>query len=71
MGLQKNTTIFGGVRQEVFLISLKLFCNFIEIALHHGCSPVNLLHIFRTPFPRKPLDGCFSIFSLYENLYRK
>ena len=23
--------------------------NFIEIALRHGCSPVNLLHIFRTP----------------------
>ena len=32
-------------------------CNFnkvaIEIALRHRCSPVNLLHIFRTPFPRK------------------
>ena len=25
---------------------------FIEITLWHGCSPVNLLHIFRTPFPR-------------------
>ena len=24
--------------------------NFIEIAFRHGCSPVNLLHIFRTPF---------------------
>ena len=24
--------------------------NFIEITLRHGCSPVNLLHIFRTPF---------------------
>ena len=24
--------------------------NFIEIALRHGCSPVYLLHIFRTPF---------------------
>ena len=21
-----------------------------EITLRHGCSPVNLLHIFRTPF---------------------
>ena len=29
-----------------------LLCNFIEITLRHGCSPVNLLHIFRTPFPR-------------------
>ena len=26
--------------------------NFIEIALHHVCSPVNLLHIFRKPFPK-------------------
>ena len=24
--------------------------NFIEIALWHGCSPVNLLHICRTHF---------------------
>ena len=24
--------------------------NFIEIELRHGCSPINLLHIFRTPF---------------------
>ena len=33
-------------------ISIKLLCNFTEIALRHGCSPVNLLHIFRTSFPR-------------------
>ena len=26
--------------------------NFIEIALSHGCSPVNLLHILRTPFSK-------------------
>ena len=26
--------------------------NFIEIALRYGCSPVNLLHIFKTPFPK-------------------
>ena len=25
-------------------------CNFIEIALRHGCSPLNLLHNFRKPF---------------------
>ena len=24
--------------------------NFIEITLRHGCSPANLLHIFRAPF---------------------
>ena len=26
--------------------------NFIEITVRHGCSPVNLLHIFRTPFSK-------------------
>ena len=26
--------------------------NLIEITLRHGCSPANLLHIFRTPFSR-------------------
>ena len=31
--------------------SIKLLCNFIEIALRHGCTLVNLLHIFRTPIP--------------------
>ena len=31
-------------------ISIKLLCNFIKITLWYGCSPVNLLHIFRTPF---------------------
>ena len=30
-------------------ISIKLLFSFIEIALRHGCSPVKLLHIFRTP----------------------
>ena len=28
----------------------KCHFNFIEITLRHGCSPVNLLHNFRTPF---------------------
>ena len=26
--------------------------NFFGIALRHGCSPVNFLHIFRTSFPK-------------------
>ena len=28
----------------------KVASNFIEIVFRHWCSPVNLLHIFRTPF---------------------
>ena len=47
-------------------ISIKLQSNFIEIALWHECSPVNLLPIFRTPFPRKTSGGCFwSWYRLY------
>ena len=46
-----------------------LLYNFIEITLRHGCSPVNLLHIFRTLFPKAnsglllldvQLNGCKS-----------
>ena len=33
-------------------ISIKLQSNFIKITLRHGCSPENLLYIFRTPSPK-------------------
>ena len=33
-------------------VALQLLFNFIEVALWHGCFPVNLLHIFRTPFSK-------------------
>ena len=46
------------------VISIKLLCNFIEITLQHGCSLINLLHFFRTPFLRTPLGGCFSKYYL-------
>ena len=34
-----------------------LLCNFVETTLRHGCSPVNLLYIFRTPFPENISGG--------------
>ena len=34
------------------VISITLQRNFFEITLRHGCSPVNLLHIFRTPYSK-------------------
>ena len=37
-------------RSYVFADLMYIFSDFIEIALQHGCSPVNLLHIFITPF---------------------
>ena len=39
------------------VISIKLQSNFIEIRLRHGCSPVNLLHIIRTPSPKNTSGG--------------
>ena len=38
-------------------ISVKLLCNFIEIALQHGWSPVNLLNIFTAPFSKNTFEG--------------
>ena len=35
-----------------------------EIRLRHECFPINLLHIFRTPFLRTPLQGCFCSFNI-------
>ena len=34
------------------VISIKLQSSLIEITLRHGCSPINLLHIFRTLFTK-------------------
>ena len=36
--------------------SENLQSNFIEITLRHGCSPVNLLYISKTPFPKSTSD---------------
>ena len=43
---------FTGEHPCQSVISIKLQSNFIEITLRHGCSPVNVLHIFRTPFSK-------------------
>ena len=51
-GVLKICSKFTGENPGRSVISLKLLCNFIEIALRHACSSVNLLHIFRTPFPK-------------------
>ena len=49
--------------QSVILI--KLLCNVFEIALRHGCSPVNLLHILRTPFYKNTCGGLLPIAAEY------
>ena len=38
-------------------ISIKMLCNFIEITLRHGCSPVTLLYIFKTLISKNTNGG--------------
>ena len=47
----KTCTKFTGEHPYRREISIKFHSDFIEIAVRHGCSPVNLLHIFKTFFP--------------------
>ena len=49
-GVLEICSKFTGEHTCQSAISIKLLCNFIEITLWHGCSTVNLLHIFRTSF---------------------
>ena len=51
-GVLKICSKFTGQHSCRSVISVKLQSNFIEITLQHGCSPVNLLYIFRTPFTK-------------------
>ena len=50
LGVLKICSKFTGEHACRSVISIKPLCNFIEIALLHSCSPVNLTHIFRTVF---------------------
>ena len=43
------------------VISIKLQSNCTEITFWHGCSLVNLLHIFSTSFPKNTSGVCFWI----------
>ena len=65
-GVLKICSKFTGEHPCCSVISIKLLCNFIELALQHGYSPVNLLHNFRTLFLRTPLDGCFYVFLKFK-----
>ena len=40
----------------------KVARNFIEIALWHGCSSLNLLHIFRAPFSKNTFERLLLIY---------
>ena len=66
-GVLKIYSEFTGEHPSRSAISIKLQSNFIEITLPHGCSPVNLVHIFWTPFHKNTLEGLF----LYRGAYIK
>ena len=51
-GLKTRLHLVLSLRQKN-LFKLQLYWNHIR----HGCSPVNLLHIFRTPFPKNTSGG--------------
>ena len=51
-GVLKISSPFTGEHPYRKKISIKLLSNFVEITLRHVCSHVNLLRIFRTPFPK-------------------
>ena len=70
-GVLKIQSKFTGEHPCRSTISIKLQSNFIETTLRHGCSPVNLQHIFRTPFPRNTfglllLTDCLMWWVLYQ-----
>ena len=56
-GILKIYSKFTGEHPCQSVISIKLQSSFIEIALRHGYYPINLLHIFRTPFPKNTSAG--------------
>ena len=51
-GVLKICSRFTGEHSCRITISINLQSSFIEITLRRGCFPVNLLHIFGTPFPK-------------------
>ena len=67
-GVLKICSKFTGENPCRSVISIELQSNFIEIALRHGCSPVNLLHIFKTTFPQNT-SGKLLLYTLLLQLF--
>ena len=65
-GVLKICSKFTGEYPCWSAILKKLQSNFIEIVLRHGCSAVNLLHIFRTFSLRRLLADCFWFVALLK-----
>ena len=69
-GFLKICSKFTGEHPCRNVISRKLLCNFLGITLRYGCSPVNLLHIFRIPSPRNTSEWLLlNSTSIWNNSY--
>ena len=71
-GVLKKCSKFTGEHPYQIMVSIKLLCNFTEITLRSGYSPVNLLHIFRTHFYMNNyggllLHGYYGLFKFLGN----
>ena len=62
-GALKICSKFTGEHPCQSAVSISLLCNFVEVTLRNGCFPVNLLHIFQTPFLNITSDGLLLDFS--------
>ena len=58
------TKMCSEITQQIYKRTPILLCNFIENKLRYGCSRVNLLDIFRTPFYKNTSGGLL----LYKNI---
>ena len=62
--IKKLVTVMPYLRksQKIYSADINIFSK--VIAFWHAYAPVNLLHFFRTPFPKNtsPLNGCFCIY---------
>ena len=68
-GVLKICSKFTGEYSCRRVISIMLQSNYIEIALRHGCSPVNLLHIFLflgTPLVDCLWNYCYLHYTIYH-----
>ena len=61
-GILEICSKFTGKHPCQSVISIKLLCNFIEIARRHERSLVNLPHIFRTPSYKNTYGGLLQLF---------
>ena len=69
-GVLKICCTFTGKQPCPSVVSVKLLCNFIEITLPQRCSPVNLLHIFRTSSTKNTSGWLLLLTKGFQNWFR-